>query len=166
MDGGEEDDLELVATTVVSMEALELAEAALDLVVAAVDPAVVVVQAATVGAGRDEGAVAEFDRQPASGGLISGAVHDEIGSAGGWSEPAQQFVAAGRIAPLTRWERDDQHHEVVGNQGVPLGRQAVERAPNRLSPPLLRAPDPGMCRWMIALSSDSASASSSTSNSH
>lgn len=62
MDGGEEDDLELVATTVDPVEALEPTEEALDLVAAAVDLAVVVVRPVAVGAGRDDGAVAEFER--------------------------------------------------------------------------------------------------------
>ena len=89
MDGSEEDDLDLVATTVVSMEAVEMAEPALDLVPGEVDLAVVVVVVATVSAGREDGAVADFERPPASGVVLLCAVHDEMGSAAGWTEPAQ-----------------------------------------------------------------------------
>lgn len=49
MDGGEEDDLELVTSIVDPVEALEPTEEALDLVAVAVDLVVVVVRPAAVG---------------------------------------------------------------------------------------------------------------------
>ena len=102
MDGGEEDDVEFGATSVNPVEALEAAEEAFDLVAAAVGLTVVFMRLARVGAGLDDGPVAEVERQPASRVVLVGAVDVEIGSATGRTETAQQFASAGRIVALTR----------------------------------------------------------------
>ena len=102
MDGGEEDDVEFVATSVDPVEALEAAEEAFDLVATAVDRTVVVVRFAAVGAGRDDWLVAEFERDASSRVVLVGAVHDEIGLIAGRTETAEQFAATGRVVALTR----------------------------------------------------------------
>ena len=62
MDSSEEDIVEFVAARVVPVEALEAAEEAFDFVATAVDLTVVLVRSATVGLGRDDWLVAEFER--------------------------------------------------------------------------------------------------------
>ena len=83
MDGGEEEDLQFVATSVDEMEPLEATEEAFDLVAVLVRLTVIVVRITPVGLRRDDWLVAEFEREVSSRVVLIGAVYDEMGSTAG-----------------------------------------------------------------------------------
>ena len=83
MDGSDEEDLEFVAASVDEMEPLEATEEAFDLVEVLVRLTVIVVRTTPIGLRRDDGSVAELEREVSSRVVLIGAVYDEMGSTAG-----------------------------------------------------------------------------------